>query len=273
LPSDYVSTRRYPLVIQTHGYEPNKFFADGIYTTGSGGRALAAQGMIVLQMGQSRKHADTPTEGQFQIEAFEGAIRKLESEGMVDRNRVGVIGFSFTVFHVLYALTHQPDLFSVASITDGDDLSYWLYLLWTDIPWAQQYAEQMNGGAKPFGREGLLTWAESAPGFNLERVRAPLLISCLEKGTLVGSWDIYGGLRTLGKPVDLVWLRKEDAPHVLVQPRHRYLSQQEAVDWYDFWLNGHEDNDPAKLAKYTRWRKLRDLGDAKHDLSQNPPNR
>jgi dipeptidyl aminopeptidase/acylaminoacyl peptidase len=219
-------------------------------------------------MGQSRKHVDTPEEGQFQIEAFAGAIGKLEREGMVDPHRVGIIGFSFTVFHVLYALTHKPDLFSVASITDGDDLSYWLYLLWTDIPWAQQYAEQMNGGVKPFGKEGLLKWAESAPGFNLERVRAPLLISCLEKGTLVGSWDIYGGLRTLGKPVDLVWLRKEDAPHVLVQPRHRYLSQQEAVDWFDFWLNGHEDDDPVKLAKYARWRKLRGLGDSKHDLSQ-----
>ena len=97
------------------------------------------------------------------------------------------------------------------------------------------------------------------PGFNLEHVRSPLLISCLEKGTLVGSWDIYGGLRTLGKPVDLVWLRKEDAPHVLVQPHHRYLSQQEAVDWFDFWLNGHEDSDSAKMAKYARWRKLRDL--------------
>ena len=72
----------------------------------------------------------------------------------------------------------------------------------------------MNGSVKPFGKVGLLKWAESAPGFNLEHVRSPLLISCLEKGTLVGSWDIYGGLRTLGKPVDLVWLRKEDAPHV-----------------------------------------------------------
>ena len=155
------------------------------------------------------------------------------------------------MFHVLYALTHKPDLFSVASITDGDDLSYWLYLLWTDIPWAQQYAELMNGGAKPFGNVGLLKWAKSAPGFNLEHVRSPLLISCLEKGMLVGSWDIYGGLRRLGKPVDLVWLRKEDAPHVLVQPHHRYLSQQEAVDWFDFWLNGREDND------WQRWQSTR----------------
>jgi len=107
-------------------------------------------------------------------------------------------------------------------------------LLWADIPFAQRSAEATNGGAKPFGREGLLKWAESAPGFNLDRVQTPLLISCLEKGTLIGTWDIYAGLRTLGKPVDLMWLRKEDTPHVLVQPRRRYLSQQQAIDWFDF---------------------------------------
>lgn len=267
LPADYVATRRYPLVIQTHGYEPNRFFVDGMYTTGSGGRALAARGVIVLQIGQSRKHIDTPEEGPFQIEAFEGAIRQLAQQGLIDPHRVGVIGFSFTVFHVLYALTHRPDLFAAASITDGNDLSYWLYLLWTDIPWAQQYAERMNGGAKPFGRKGLLKWAQSAPGFNLERVRAPLLISCLEPGTLITTWDIYGGLRTLGKPVDMVWLRKEDASHVLVQPRHRYLSQESAVDWFDFWLNGHEDNDPQKASMYKRWQGLRQQENAHLRLS------
>ena len=60
--------------------------------------------------------------------------------------------------------------------------------------------------------------ARISSGFNLDRVQTPLLISCLEKGTLVATWDIYGGLRTLGKPVDMIWLKNEDAPHVLVQP-------------------------------------------------------
>jgi dipeptidyl aminopeptidase/acylaminoacyl peptidase len=273
LPPDYARTRRYPLVIQTHGYEPNRFFVDGMYTTGSGGRALAARGVIVLQMGRSRKYVDTPQEGPFQTAAFEGAIKQLVKEGLVDPHRVGVIGFSFTVFHVLYTLTHRPDLFAAASITDGNDLSYWLYLLWADIPWAQQYAERMNGGPKPFGKAGLLRWAQSAPGFNLDRVRAPLMISCLERGTLVSTWDIYGGLRTLNKPVDMVWLRKEDAPHVLIQPRHRYLSQEQAVDWFDFWLNGHEDSDPEKEPMYRRWRSLRQQERLHSNLIDRSPGR
>jgi dipeptidyl aminopeptidase/acylaminoacyl peptidase len=257
IPPDYQPSKRYPLVLQTHGIEPGKFFADGKYTTGSGGRAMASKGIIVLQMDQPEPYIYTPKEGSFQTEGFRSAIEQLTKDGFVDPKRVGAIGFSFTVFHVLYAITHDPSLFSAVSITDGNDLSYWLYLTWTDEPAAQQMAEKANGGVKPFGREGLLKWAALAPGFNLDRVKTPILISCLEKGTLVTSWDIYGGLRTLGKPVDMLWLKSEDAPHVLVQPRHRFLSQQTAVDWFDFWLNYREDPDAGKTEQYARWRELR----------------
>jgi dipeptidyl aminopeptidase/acylaminoacyl peptidase len=261
LPSDYVPGRRYPLVIQTHGFEPKKFFTDGIYTTGSGGRALCSRGIIVLQTEQYSKTGDYRGDAEIEVEAFRSAIQKLSEDGLIDPKRVGVIGFSFTVYHALYVITHYPDLLAAASITAGNDLSYWLYLLWTDIPFAQEMAETANGGVKPFGKEGLSKWQDSAPGFNLDRVRAPLLISCLEKGTLVATWDIYGGLRTLKKPVDLVWLKSEDAPHVLVQPRHRFLSQELAVDWFDFWLNGHEDPNPGKAGQYAKWRELRELKD------------
>jgi hypothetical protein len=265
LPPDYEPGHRYPLVIQTHGFERNKFFADGIYTTGSGGRAFCGRGIILLQTEQYSRSSDPRQDADIQIEAFRSAIEQLSADGFVDSKRVGVIGFSFTVYHVLYGITHYPNLFAAASITDGNDLSYWLYLMWTDIPFAQQLAEAANGNVKPFGRAGLSKWQESAPGFALDRVQTPLLISCLEEGTLVGTWDIYGGLRTLGKPVDLLWLKNEDAPHVLVQPHHRLLSQASAVDWFDFWLNGHEDPVPGKADQYARWRMLRE---AKENATQ-----
>jgi dipeptidyl aminopeptidase/acylaminoacyl peptidase len=217
--------------------------------------------MIVLQTEQYSRSEDYRSDAEIEVAAYGSAVRQLSTEGLVDPRRVGIIGFSFTVYHVLYSITHYPDQFAAASVTDGNDLSYWLYLLWTDMPVAQQMAEQANGGVKPFGKNGLLKWQESAPGFNLDRTQSPLLISCLEKGTLVASWDIYGALRTLKKPVEMVWLTKEDAPHVLVQPRHRYLSQELAVDWFDFWLNEHEDPNPRKASQYVKWRQLRTLED------------
>jgi dipeptidyl aminopeptidase/acylaminoacyl peptidase len=259
LPPDYDPTRRYPLVIQTHGYrdEDEKYFADGEYTTGNGGRALAAKDLIVLQMEVPLDNLDTPTEAPEQLAGFEAAIKQLTAEGSVDPRRVGIIGFSRTCFHVLYAITHRPDLFAAASITNGFGMSYMEYLTLTDVPLAQEEFVRVNGGM-PFG-DGLSAWLRDAPGFNLDKVRTPLLVSAFESGSLLGEWEIYSGLRILGKPVDMVWLRKENAPHILVEPYQRYVSQQMSVDWFDFWLNHPEDTDPKKDAQYARWRELRTL--------------
>ncbi len=47
--------------------------------------------------------------------------------------------------------------------------------------------------------------------------------------------------------------------HAMQNPGQLRASQERAVDWYDFWLNGHEDPDPSKQEQYEQWRKLRRL--------------
>jgi hypothetical protein len=259
LPPDFKANIRYPLVIQTHGFDPDSFFAEGQYTTGNGGRALAAKEIIVLQMDEpDPKTLQTPENGPSALLGFESAVDTLSFAGMVDRHRVGVIGFSFTCFHVLYAMTHKPDLFAAASITDGNDLSYVQYVLSTDTHNTFQEVDEKTYSGVPFGKN-LINWTNDAPNFNLDQVRTPLLISALEKGHLLSEWEPYSGLRRLGKPVDMVWFPKQDAPHVLVQPHHRYLSEGSAVDWFSFWLKAEEDPDPAKADQYRRWKNLRTL--------------
>ena len=39
--------------------------------------------------------------------AYEGAIDYLDEKGMIDRARVGILGFSRTVWKVEYTLTHS----------------------------------------------------------------------------------------------------------------------------------------------------------------------
>jgi Prolyl oligopeptidase family len=265
MPPDYQRTRRYPLVIQTHGYDPKKYFVDGMYTTGSGGRALTAKGVIVLQMDMPLTHIFTPADAPFEMGGFEAAIESLATEGLVDRQRVGVIGFSFTCFHTLYALTHHPDMFAAATITDGNNMSYSQYIFDETGGSFQKASEGTNGGV-PWGH--FMNWVLRSPDFNLEKVETPLLISALERGQLLRQWEPYAGLRRLGKPVDMLWLRHSDVTHVLVKPYHRYVSQQSAVDWFDFWLNGNEDRDPAKAGQYGRWRELRTLKQQKTPQSK-----
>ncbi len=256
LPPDYDARRRYPLVIQTHGYESEKFFADGTATSGSGGRALAAKDIVVLQMDMSLIDFSSPEEGPDNVAGFESAIDHLVSDGLIDRAYVGVTGYSRTSYHVLYALTHRPDLFATAIIANGN-FSYVPYIMWSTGPGVnemQKEAEAMNGGV-PFG-DDLAKWARNAPNFNLDRTVAPLLILSGERGELISHWETYSMLRRLGKPVELLWWSKENAAHILIQPSQRYASQQSAVDWFDFWLNGHEDPGSAKAEQYSRWREL-----------------
>lgn len=255
LPVGYETKRRYPLVIQTHGYQSDRFFADGEYTTGSGGRAFSARNIIVLQLDMALSHLTSPDEAPDNVAGFLSAVGQLVADGAVDERRVGIIGFSRTCLWVRYALTHYPRLFKAASLTDGFNPSYVAYVLSGEVSEFRRETEAMNGGA-PFG-DNLTKWLQNSVGFNLDKIQSPLLISIFEKSELLPEWETYSGLRQLRRPVEMQWWWKGNAPHVLVQPVQRYASQQSTVDWFDFWLNEREDDDPAKKQEYTHWRELR----------------
>jgi len=167
LPPDYDDRRRYPLVIQTHSYDVNSYFADGVFSTGYAGRALTAREIVVLQMQDpDTKDRFTLKDGPSAVEGFESAIAQLTQDRLIDPHRVGVIGFSYTCFHTLYTLTHRPDLFAAATINDGNNWSYSQYILRSpDDPdkgsW-QRVSEGMNGGV-PWG--GVSQLDAAVPGF------------------------------------------------------------------------------------------------------------
>jgi len=70
------------------------------------------------------------------------------------------------------------------------------------------------------------------------------------------EWEWFSMMKRFGKPVDMVVFL--DGVHLLEKPWNRMISQGGNVDWFDFWLNGHEDSDPRKFEQYARWRKLRE---------------
>jgi hypothetical protein len=48
----------------------------------------------------------------------------------------------------------------------------------------------------------------------------------------------------------------------IIKPLQVLAHQEMLVDWFDFWLNGSEDNSPTKAEQYERWRQLRRDRDA-----------
>jgi len=252
-PSDYKAGQRYPLVIQTHGFSESQFLPSGVYPTAFAARALSTSGIFVLQVGEVGDCSyETPDEGPCNAAGYETVAKQLVSEGLVDPERIGIIGFSRTCFHVMETLTSGSNHFKAASITDGIMGGYPEYLFFEQI--TKSFDSIM--GAKPFG-EGLQQWLKRSPGFNLDKVTAPLLVVGAGPHSLLYMWEPYAGLRDLNKPVELMMLNTDE--HVLSNPAVRMASQGGSVDWFRFWLQDYEDPDHTKAEQYARWRDLRKL--------------
>ena len=256
MPPDYVPGRKYPLVIQTHGFNSNEFLTDGFVSTANAARPLAGRGIIVLQVGEPARHFGTPVEAELDGQAgYVSAIDELVAEGLVDAGKIGITGFSFTGWYVLNSLIHAPRRFAAATLAEFSTASFWQYLAYADYISPQgtkELADQI--GSEPFG-DGLKKWIEASPGFNTDKINVPILFESNYPASLIIYWEIYASLRLQGKPVELLYMRNGD--HVLTKPIEQLASQEMTVDWYDFWLNGHEVKDPAKTEQYTRWRQLR----------------
>lgn len=275
-PAQYVEGGRYPLLLQTHG-ATGGFAPNGWNTSGYAAQPLAGAGIFVLQMsvgGENKSAADDAPEreGSLHQEEIEGAIDYLDSLGLIDRSKVGVMGFSRTCYHVLYTLTHSGYPIAAATLTDGVDFGYLQWILFANRLSMVRTTNAINGGA-PFG-PALRTWLERAPTFSLDRVRAPVLITALNDDgvgpvRILTEWEPWAALVHQGKPAELVYIAEDAATHELVKPWQRFMSQQNCtVDWYRFWLQGYERKEPVPeagettedLAKqYARWHKLREV--------------
>jgi hypothetical protein len=258
-PPDFSPDHRYPLVIQTHGFRNQVFFKVGASETSNAGRALAGRQILVLQVREPHTESDgtwrEPTVSGTDV--YVAAIDQLAREGLIDPRKVGISGYSRTGLFVSKAITEAPERFAAAVVANADPgslIGYYEYIDYATATYAKNAAE-VFAGALPYG-DGLQKWLERAPGFRTDRIRAPVLISAADPQHLIGLWGLYAPLRDQHKPVELQYI--PNGQHNLTKPREVLAHQEMLVDWFDFWLNGHEDPDPEKASQYVRWRTMRD---------------
>jgi dipeptidyl aminopeptidase/acylaminoacyl peptidase len=267
LPPDYVPGRRYPLVVQTHGFSPQRFSMDGRdeWSSAFAARALAADGIIVVQMEQFANAADHDKVGSdrslgsnfeqsfrnFSIDCYNQVIEELNERGLIDPNRVGISGFSRTVWFVSYLLTHFSEpKFRAAALTDGIDAGYFEYIARRETEFNED-----NGGKTPFEPGGLALWMKESPSFHLNRLCIPLRLVSIEDP--LGQWETFVAGKMQQRPVELTLI--PGGSHLLERPRDRQIAMQGIVDWFRFWLEDYVDPDPDRQEQYTRWEKLRTL--------------
>jgi hypothetical protein len=256
-PSDYVRGKKFPLVIQTHGWNPARFWMDGPWSTAFAAQALAGKGFFVVQIPDPDWHiAVTSKEAPRALVSYEGAIDYLDRRELIDRNRIGITGFSRTYWYVAYTLTHSKRRFAAAVLADGVDYGYFQYMAFSNtLPGLAGEFEQVYGGP-PYGKR-LSRWLKQSPAFLMDKIETPLRIQTLYPESLLSDWLWYSGLLRLGKPVEMIYI--PEGTHILERPWERMTSQQGDVDWFCFWLMGEEDPDQTKAEQYRRWHELRNL--------------
>lgn len=253
-PVGYVSGKRYPLVIQMYTFREHEFLTDGTDPTAFAARELASAGFVVLQI-RKQPNVLSDADPQTALEGYRRAIQSLSNDGLVDDQKVGVVGFSWTCWYVANALIKAPKLFAAATIADGLDNSYMQYLLFGPSNGSlHQQMEQIRGG-DPFGLDQS-RWIREAPGFHLDNVETPVRIEAISPSSVLQEWELYASLFMQHKPVDLIYF--PEGVHIHQRPLERLESQQGNIDWLRFWLQGYQDPDPGKRAQYERWNRMKE---------------
>jgi dipeptidyl aminopeptidase/acylaminoacyl peptidase len=260
VPPDAKPGERFPLVIQTHGFDRDVFAPQGLGPSANAAQPLAAQGIAVLQFNERdvipNDELGTTLELPAAKAGYESAVERLRELGyLADDSRIGIQGWSRTGQHVYYTLQHSSIQFAAAFIADAQTGGYYEKISVQNVQ--PGYAREGEGlfGVPPDG-EGLAKWGALSPGFNMSRIRVPIHLEAYGTSSVFFMWEAYARLLELHKPVELVVL--PDAAHTLVRPSDRLASANAMLDWFAFWLQDIENSPSTKPAQYVRWRAMRD---------------
>lgn len=262
---------RYPLLIQTYGFSPDRFYLDAPnaydgYTSGFAGRAFLREGILVLQMPLMSTVTGTTTDREIQKafdESVRAAIDSLVKEGRVNPSKVGMMGWSATGQHVLDFVTFSDVPIRAATLADGDaNTIFSTALIFGKADSMLQGKKESNDGL-PFG-DTLSAWVRNDPSLHTDCIHAAMRIETYGPWVL-NNWDIYGLLRLQYKAAEMVVI--PDAEHALSIPSHRMVSLQGNVDWYGFWLAGKiriapllaSETAGSVAAQYANWRQMETL--------------
>lgn len=240
-----------PLVIQAYSYDPDAFKPDGPETNAYGAQSLVARGIAVLNVpipGMDPTKLGTVRELTDYVVEVDSAASALAERGLIDRARVGEIGFSHAGFEVYYAITHPGEFPPVAAVLDDSFPGTFSYFLDAHALIGGNYGHQYGGSFWSHKAE----WLDYEPSFNVDRVETAALFTIHDQHSLPIALETIGAFGLNHRPLEYLIFPR--ASHQLEMPRERLASQETSVDWMAFWLLGEVPPDGKRAA---RWAVLR----------------
>jgi dipeptidyl aminopeptidase/acylaminoacyl peptidase len=181
--------------------------------------------------------------------AVESIVKLLSSEGRIDRARVGMGGLSYGSEATLWTLTHS-NVVTAASLSSSSVTP--TYYIFNSLRGA--FRSTLRGtwqlGAPDETPE---QWRKISPEYHIDSIKAPILFQMIEQEYRMA---LDYALPLVSRHQADIYVFPDEA-HIKFQPRHKLAVYERNVDWFRFWLQGHEDPDPEKAGQYRIWREMK----------------
>jgi dipeptidyl aminopeptidase/acylaminoacyl peptidase len=241
-PADFAPGKRYPLLVVIHGgptgiSRPAKFRTNSVYPID----IWLAKGALVLEpnyrgsagYGEKFRSLNVRNLGVGDAWDVVSGIDHLIALGLVDRDRVGAMGWSQGGYISAFLTTHDSARFKAISV--GAGISDWMtYYVNTDIhPFTRQYLK-----ATPWDDPEI--YAKTSPITYITKARTPTLIQHGELDQRVpipNAYELYQGLQDQGVPVKLIVYK--GFGHGLNKPKAQRAAMEHNLEWFDRYLFGH----------------------------------
>lgn len=234
-PADFQAGRRYPLLVVIHGgptgvSRPVPYGQVGYYPVDG----FLAKGALVLEpnyrgsagYGEAFRSLNVRNLGIGDAWDVLTGIDALVSQGLVDQDRVGSMGWSQGGYISAFLTTRHSARFKALSV--GAGISDWMtYYVNTDIhPFTRQYLK-----ATPWDDPKI--YADTSPMTYIKQARTPTLIQHGGDDPRVpipNAFQLYQGLRDQKIPVQLSIFK--GFGHGLTKPKANRGAMQQNQDWF-----------------------------------------
>ncbi len=239
-PAEFQPGRRAPLLVVIHG-GPTGVSRPQPYSNGAGYYPIdlwLARGALVLEpnyrgsagYGERFRSLNVRNLGIGDAWDVIAGIDHLVAAGLVDRDRVGAMGWSQGGYISAFLTTRHAERFKAVSV--GAGISNWMtYYVNTDIhPFTRQYLK-----ATPWDDPAI--YADTSPMTYIKRAKTPTLIQHGDQDQRVpvpNAFELYQGLRDQQVPVRLVLFK--GFGHPLNKPKANRAAMQQNFDWFNTYL-------------------------------------
>jgi dipeptidyl aminopeptidase/acylaminoacyl peptidase len=238
-PADFQAGRRYPLLVVIHG-GPTGVSRPVPYASGTAYPldAFLAKGALVLEpnyrgsAGYGEKFRSLNVRNLGIGDAWDvlSGIDALVQQGLVDRDRVGSMGWSQGGYISAFLTTKHSDRFKAISV--GAGISDWMtYYVNTDIhPFTRQYLK-----ATPW--DDAKIYADTSPMTYIKQAKAPTLIQHGDQDARVpipNAFQLYQGLRDQNVPVQLSIFK--GFGHGINKPKANRAAMQQNLEWFTRYI-------------------------------------